>query len=116
MIDSPGSRMIAMARLPRLIRDAVRDFKRQTGLTVVTTLGTITPDKRTHRLPLPRVHLSFPQITSDLRSCTLFWPSPCFETASMIAERAIPMKGAVVLTWRPRPRRKTHSQPSRSNF
>lgn len=49
-------RTIAFARPPSLIRDAARGFRRVTGLTVVTTPGSASPDTRTRDLPSPPTH------------------------------------------------------------
>jgi AraC-like DNA-binding protein len=47
---------IAYARFPGLIRDAVRDFRQQTGFHAVTTLGTASADPQLRGLPSPPVH------------------------------------------------------------
>lgn len=65
-------RAIVLAKLPRLIRDAARDFRLLTGLTVVTTLGSALPDRPTRGRLSPPVH---PRCAKLLRG--LFLKGPC---------------------------------------
>jgi AraC-like DNA-binding protein len=65
-------RSIALARFPGLIRDAAREFQRLFGLSVVTTFGSASADRRTRSLPSPPVH---PLCAKSLRETTR--KSPC---------------------------------------
>ena len=71
-------RSIARGRLDGLIRDAVRRFQRLTGLTAVTTFGSVSGDPAIRSLPSPPVHpvcVKFLREAPDRADCDREWQS-----------------------------------------
>lgn len=69
-------RTIALAKLPVLIRSALRDFRTLTGFTAVSTLGFMPPDGRMRGQALPPLHpLCKKLLRRDLRAtpCEAEW-------------------------------------------